>query len=79
MLFPKSNEKPPVFGAKITTLPLVPIQVNQGDTISYQVKTDKVASAVNMVFTNPTAEVPLASSDGKTWIFSKSITQILLK
>ncbi|MCF7988594.1 MAG: DUF1566 domain-containing protein [Methylovulum sp.] len=71
-LFPHDAQAVPVVKAKIVTMPVVPAQITQNDTIAFKVATDKSATKVTMVFTNPDAEIALSGS-GKSWSFSKLI------
>ena len=71
-LFPHDAQAVPVVKAKIVTMPVVPAQITQNDTIAFKVATDKIATKVTMVFTNPNAEIALSGS-GKSWSFNKLI------
>ncbi len=74
-LFPADADRLPRLGPKIVSLPSnIPSQINQNDTFSFTVKTDKPAAKVSIVFSNPDAEKFLTSTDSKVWAFSQQIT-----
>ncbi|ASM78058.1 hypothetical protein VITFI_CDS2280 [Vitreoscilla filiformis] len=74
-LFPRDMDPLPRFDAKIVALPNIPTQMNAGETLKFQVKTDRKATSVSIVFTNPPAERFLTTVDNKTWDFEQTIEQ----
>jgi hypothetical protein len=72
-LFPHDSQTLPAIKAKIVAMPAIPLQIKQNDTLKFSVTTDKTATKVTIVFTNPDAERTLDGS-GKSWSFNSAIT-----
>jgi len=72
-LFPHDGEKVPKAKAQISAMPKVPTQMQANGTLKFSVTTNKPATKVSILFTNPDAERTLTGS-GTNWRFNQTIS-----